>query len=203
MSNIHSLAAIIRQYYPKYWGIQKYPIDKCCAIRKTKDEWGILGNFGNVPLVIDGVRFKNSEQLYHLFKFKDAEAVNDIYSSTAGMGVKLKAKHWEKSCRRDDWKEMVIDVMKFVLMLKYRQSEDFRLTLARTNGMFIVEDQTSRKKGKPADCWGVVDNGNGNYVGPNLLGRLLMELRDSNGNARYNLPDDAFRFVEVLKLQNN
>lgn len=39
---------------------------------------------------------------------------------------------------------------------------------------------------------------NGSYVGPNLLGRLLMELRD-NGKLEYNLPDDALDFIEILK----
>ena len=39
------------------------------------------------------------------------------------------------------------------------------------------------------------------FVGPNLLGRLLMELRDGDGTLDYHLPDDAFKFVEVLKLQ--
>lgn len=201
MSNIHGLAAIIRQYYPQYWGISKYPINKCCAIRKTKDEWGILGNFGNVPLVIDSIMFKNSEQLYHLFKFKYPEAIRDIYASSAGMGVKMKAKHWEKTSRRNDWENMVIDAMKFVLTLKFKQSDDFRQALAESEGHYIVEDQTSRKRGKSADCWGVVDDGNGHFVGPNLLGRLLMELRDGNGTLDYHLPDDAFKFVEVLKLQ--
>ena len=35
------------------------------------------------------------------------------------------------------------------------------------------------------------------YVGPNLLGRLLMELRD-NGKLEYSLPDDAFDFISEL-----
>lgn len=202
MSSVHGLAAIIREYYPQYWGTQTYPISQCCPICKTKDEWGVLGNFGNVPLVIDGVTFKNSEQLYQLFKFKSPEAIIDLYSSSAGMGVKMKAKRWEKTDRRDDWGRMVVDAMKFVLSLKYSQSEEFRQALSKTEGRFIVEDQTSRKKGKSADCWGVVDDGNGSFTGPNLLGRLLMELRDGNGKIDYHLPDDAFHFVDVLKTNH-
>lgn len=199
MSSTHGLAEIIRENYPQYWGIESYPVGLSCPIRKAADEWGILGNFGNVPLVIDGITFKNSEQLYHLLKFKDSEAVKDIYVSSAGMAVKLKAKHWEKAVRRPDWKSMVVDAMKFVLTLKYEQSEEFRRTLKKTEGKYIVEDQTSRKHGKPADCWGVVDNGNGTYIGPNLLGRLLMELRNGNGKLKYHLPDDAFQFISMLK----
>ena len=37
------------------------------------------------------------------------------------------------------------------------------------------------------------------YIGPNLLGRLLMELRD-NGSLQYSLPEDAFEFINILKV---
>lgn len=33
---------------------------------------------------------------------------------------------------------------------------------------------------------------------PSFLGRLLMELRD-NGKSEYQLPDDAFEFLQHLK----
>lgn len=36
------------------------------------------------------------------------------------------------------------------------------------------------------------------YIGSNLLGRLLMELRD-NGKLDYHLPNDIFEFIEILK----
>lgn len=36
------------------------------------------------------------------------------------------------------------------------------------------------------------------YVGSNLLGRLLMELRDK-GKLEYHLPDDIFDFISNLK----
>jgi predicted NAD-dependent protein-ADP-ribosyltransferase YbiA (DUF1768 family) len=78
---------------------------------------------------------------------------------------------------------MVVDAMKYCLTLKYEQSEAFRNELERSKGKYIVEDETSRKKGKDADTWGVVLKGN-EYVGPNLLGRLLMELRD-NGHFKF------------------
>jgi predicted NAD-dependent protein-ADP-ribosyltransferase YbiA (DUF1768 family) len=84
--------------------------------------------------------------------------------------------------------------MKFCLSKKYEQNEEFRLSLSQTKGLFIVEDQSSFPK-KTADTWGVkrIDD---NYVGPNLLGRLLMELRD--GHLTYSLPDNALRFTEYL-----
>ena len=38
------------------------------------------------------------------------------------------------------------------------------------------------------------------YVGSNLMGRLLMELRD-NGKLEYHLPDNALDFIEIVKLE--
>ena len=56
-----------------------------------------------------------------------------------------------------------------------------------------MEDETSRaaKRGGNADSWGTVFKGD-EYVGPNLLGRLLMELRD-NGHFEFkNKPEINF-----------
>jgi predicted NAD-dependent protein-ADP-ribosyltransferase YbiA (DUF1768 family) len=86
--------------------------------------------------------------------------------------------------------------MKFCLTKKFEQSEDFRKELERSIGKYIVEDQTSFPKKTP-DTWGVKQQGD-NYIGPNLLGRLLMELRD-NGKLEYNLPPDALEFLKYLK----
>jgi predicted NAD-dependent protein-ADP-ribosyltransferase YbiA (DUF1768 family) len=100
---------------------------------------------------------------------------------------------------REDWGAMVVDAMRFCLQTKYEQCEAFRKELERSKGLFIVEDETERnkRKHKDADSWGTNLVGN-EYVGPNLLGRLLMELRD-NGKLEYHLPDDAFTFLHYLK----
>jgi predicted NAD-dependent protein-ADP-ribosyltransferase YbiA (DUF1768 family) len=108
----------------------------------------------------------------------------------------MTTKHWEKTHRREDWGKIIVDAMKFCLTKKYEQSEDFRKELERSKGKFIVEDQTSFPKKIP-NTWGVKQQGD-NFVGPNLLGRLLMELRD-NGKLEYDLPDDAFTFLQYLK----
>ena len=112
----------------------------------------------------------------------------------------MTAKSYEKKYRREDWGRMVIDAMKFCLQTKYDQCEEFRNKLIESSGYNIVEDQSSFIKSNP-DAWGVKLK-DGKFVGPNLLGRLLMELRDT-GKLEYNLPDDAFEFIAELPKKSN
>lgn len=190
--NFYSIAPFIQEFYPQYYSIETYPVADCVAIRKVKEPWGIFGNFAPTPIIISNVSFKTSEQLFQLMKFKDAEPVLAVYQAN---NPKMIAKHWEKTHRREDWGQMIVDAMKFCLGLKYEQSEEYRQELERSKGKYIVEDQTSFPKKTP-DTWGVKQQGD-NFVGPNLLGRLLMELRD-NGKLDYRLPDDAFTFLQHL-----
>jgi len=201
-----SLHEQIKQYYPQYSDIQRYPADQCACIRKTKEEWGILGNFYQAPIVVEGVTIDCTERLFHLMKFRattDAEeSIKSEYAVKAGMAIKMHMKpiyRQHPEWLRDDWGEMVIDAMKFCLQTKYEQCEAFRKELERSKGLFIVEDETARnaRKHKDADSWGVNLVGD-HYVGPSLLGRLLMELRD-NGRLDYTLPADAFEFLKFLR----
>jgi ribA/ribD-fused uncharacterized protein len=165
------------------------------------DEWGIFCNFANTSLVVNGYTFKSSEQLFQLMKFTDRDVVERILDGITNNGkkcyeIKKTVKSYEKDYRREDWGGMIIDAMKFCLQTKYEQSEEFRRKLDLSKGFNIVEDQTSFPKKNP-DAWGVKFC-EGQYVGPNLLGRLLMELRDK-GRLEYFLPDNALEFIQYLK----
>lgn len=101
------------------------------------------------------------------------------------MALKMKAKAFAKrSVERSDWREIAVDVMRFCLNCKYEQSEAFRAELERSKGKYIVEDESNRRK-KP-DSWGAVYDATTNeYYGKNIMGRLLMELREK-GKLEYN-----------------
>lgn len=192
-----SLAPHIKEFYPGYYQWMAYSAEDCIPFDKVKEQWGILGNFAPVPLEVDGVSFVNSEQLFQMMKFTDAETLMSIDRSR-GMKIKYAAKAGEKlGLRRADWGQIVVDAMKFCLQMKYDQSEEFRTALKQTAGKIIVENQSNRKTIKTVDTWGAV-RVDDKYIGSNLLGRLLMELRD-NGKLDYNLPDDIFGFLNYLK----
>lgn len=198
--SFYSIADFIKDYYPEYWGYVEYDAEKCAVIHKVKDEWGIFCNFAKTPLKVNDYIFNSSEELFQLMKFKDSTVLRNIIDGITANdkksdAIKMTAKSYEKKFRREDWGKMVIDAMKFCLQTKYEQCEEFRNKLKESSGYFIVEDQSSFSKTNP-DAWGVKPK-DGKYVGPNLLGRLLMELRD-NGKLEYSLPDDALDFISEL-----
>ena len=194
------LADFVQQYYPEYWGIQRYPANQCAVLLRVRQEWGIFSNFAKTPITVNGITFKSTESLYQILKFKDKEAIKAIYAK-AGQTLKMTAKHYEKIGRsRDDWGSWFIDAMKFCLVEKYKQSKDFRDELERSKKLelFIVEQQPNPRKS--ADAWSVKLSADGQtYEGPNITGRLLMELRDNNGQLNYKLPEDALDYIAVLK----
>lgn len=199
-----SLHEQIEQFYPQYHDIKHYPADQCVCIRKTTDEWGIFGNFYHAPITVNGVTFDCTERLFHMMKFVPTaiEGIKGEYAVRRGMNIKHHMKpiyREHPDWIRSDWGKMVVDAMKFCLQIKYEHCKDFRNQLDKTKGFYIVEDETKRneRKHKAADSWGVNLVGD-EYVGPSLLGRLLMELRD-NGKLDYHLPDDALEFVNVIK----
>ena len=190
------LEGFIKEYYPEWYGIQEYPADKTAAFCKVAEEWGVLGNFAPTPIVVGGVPFDCTEKLFQMMKFTDLESRKIIYAQK-GQPIKMKAKHQEKvGVVREDWGRIFSDAMKFCLMQKYNQSETFRNELERSKGLFIVEQQANPRRPAGAYSAKLSDDGN-TWAGPNIMGRLLMLLRDQ-GKLEYNLPDDAMDFSDLL-----
>lgn len=182
-----SIAKFIKKYFPEYWGYQVYPISQSVFFHKKTDSHWILSNMSACPLEIDGIPFKSSEHLFQTLKFATSESITAVYQSN---NPKMTAKHYQKlgGHRREDWEQILVDVMKFCLQQKYEQCSEFRKELDSTKGFHIVELQDAKndKESTRANGWGVKTKGQ-NYEGPNLMGRLLMELRD--GTMKYKLPE--------------
>ena len=190
------LVDFIREYYPEWLGFKEYPVEKTAVIGRVKEPLGLLGNFAPSPLVVDGVPFDCTEKLYQVMQFSDPEARRIIYAQPRNQAIKKKANHYKKLCAvREDWGRIFIDAMKFCLVQKYTQCEAFRNELERTRGLFIVEKTANPKR--PADAWGAKLSEDGKtWAGPNIMGRLLMELRD-NGTLSYTIPEDAVDFSDL------
>ena len=191
------IAEFIKKYYPEYWGDQSYPIEQSVFFQSKTDNHWILSNISSCPLEVEGVPFKSSEHLFQTLKFATSESVLAVYNNY--ITPKMTAKHYQKleGHRREDWGQILVDIMKFCLQQKYEQCPEFREELERTKGYHIVELQDAKndKELSRANAWGVKSKGQ-NYVGPNLMGRLLMELRD--GKMKYKLPEDWNKMLVKL-----
>ncbi len=190
----------IEKYYPEYYGWFDYPADKTAPFCSIDKEWGIFSNFAHTPVESGGVTFDTTEKLFQVMKFADRESRRTLYELTPQMKkgtVKMQAKHLETvGVVRPDWGQILVDALKFCLMKKYEQSAAFRDELERSRGLFIVEVQNNSKKS--ADTYSAKLSTDGTtWSGPNLMGRLLMELRD-NGTLEYHLPDNVMDFSDLL-----
>lgn len=162
----------------RYGRTDTYDIEQCAAFHKTREQWGGLSNMaGGFPITvqlsgpaIQAVR--STEALYQACRFPDFPAIQqEIIDNKSPMGAKFIAKR-EKDKTRPDWLEINVDIMRWCLNLKWVQNNKFRMELAGTGEMPIVE--VSYKD----PFWGAKPDDTGHLIGQNVLGKLLMELRD-------------------------
>jgi type I restriction enzyme S subunit len=142
---------------------------------KTDEPFGGLSNMaGGYPIRVNGVRVLTSEALYQVCRFPHLPDVQKmIIGQISPMTAKMRSKPYRKDSR-PDWDQVRVRFMRWCLRMKLANNwNSFSELLLRTGDRPIVEE--SRKD----DFWGakVVDDG-GTLVGMNVLGRLLMELRE-------------------------
>lgn len=142
---------------------------------KTDEPFGGLSNMaGGYPIHVNGVRILTSEALYQVCRFPHLPDVQRmIIGQISPMTAKMRSKPYRKDSR-PDWDQVRVRIMRWSLRMKLANNWNaFSTLLLKTGERPIVEE--SRKD----DFWGakVVDDGD-TLVGMNVLGRLLMELRE-------------------------
>lgn len=161
---------------PEKSQLRTYVRSEVVVVYKTKEAFGGLSNMAaGYPLQINGVCISTTEALYQACRFPHMPDVQrEIIGQHSPMTAKMKSKPHRKNSR-PDWEEIRHKVMRWCLRVKLAQNyEEFGRLLLATRNQPIVEQ--SRKD----DYWGakVVDDAADTLVGQNVLGRLLMELRE-------------------------
>ena len=166
-------------HYSEYDDIKRYPAKETVGFTTTASEWGVFSNFAKTPMVVNGVEFVCVEQMVHYIRLNNEAERAEYLKVSPNMALKMKAKTFGKrGVERSDWRDIAVDVMRFCLNHKYQNSETFRNELKRSKGKYIVEDESSRPRKNP-DSWGAMyDAATDEYYGKNIMGRLLMELRE-------------------------
>ena len=151
-----------------------YLPNQFAAFRRNKDEFGDLSNMASgMPITVDQLTFQSSEGLYQALKFPDFPNVQQqIAKANNGFNAKKTAYAWKGI--RTDWNDVRIDAMRIALYWKLCQNfKRFYGCLLSTNSMPIVEISIKD------NFWGATPKTNGTLVGENILGKLLVELRDA------------------------
>jgi type I restriction enzyme S subunit len=173
----------IRTYYPA----------ESAVFLKTNAQFGGLSNMApGFPIFINGVRIRTSEALYQACRFpRRPEVQRQIIDDPSPMTAKMRSKPF-LAYTRPDWDAARVRIMRWSVRVKLAQNwQAFSEVLLSTGDMPIVEKKVRRK-----DFWGATEQPDGTLVGMNVLGRLLMELREQlkGGEA------ESLRFVEPLPI---
>ena len=155
------------------------------AILSFKGEYGFLSNFKRAAIVADGVEYTTLEHAYQALKTLDPEKREVI---------RLKANpHWARQASRaksfivrEGWETMRVGVMRALLEQKFTRHHRLAAQLLETGDRVIAEATTWGD-----DLWGVVQGEDGVWRGQNLLGVLLMEVRDGLASGKL-LPSDDY-----------
>jgi type I restriction enzyme, S subunit len=155
--------------------VRTYPRQGAIVFRKTNEPFGGLSNMaGGYPLCINGVRIRTSEALYQTCRFPHMPDVQRlIIAQRSPMTAKMKSKPYRNDSR-PDWDVVRIRVMRWCLRVKLAQNWDaFGSLLVATEDKPIVEESYRDA------FWGAKPAGPDHLSGINVLGRLLMELREA------------------------
>ena len=151
-----------------------YRREECAVFRKTNEAYGGLSNMApGFPVRINGVLVLTVEALYQACRFPHMPEVQRlILEQHSPMTAKMVSKPYRNDSR-SDWDHVRVKIMRWCLRLKLLMNRSkFTDLLLSTGDRPIVED--SRKD----DFWGALRIDSKTLAGRNVLGRLLMELRE-------------------------
>lgn len=153
--------------------IREYDIKEVVSFRKTTEEFGGLSNMASgYSLNINGIIIPSAEHLYQACRFPlFPKLQEEVILQNSPMTAKMVSRKYNQYSRQD-WEQVRIKVMRWVLEVKLSQNwEKFGSLLLKTGEKPIVEFTHKDK------IWGAVQEGQ-KLVGVNALGRLLMDIRD-------------------------
>lgn len=134
-------------------------------IAKFSGSYRFLSNFYPAEVEYEGLTYKTSEHAYQAAKATNADDRAKIRKAKSPgeakrMGRRIKI--------RPDWESVKVEVMRTILIDKFRRNKDLARLLIETEDAHLEEGNT----------WGDTTWGTVKGKGKNLLGKLLMEVRD-------------------------
>ncbi len=132
----------------------------------TGDAYGGFSNFAAFPIRLKDVVWSTTEHYFQAQKFAGTAHEEEVRLAESPM---IAARMGRERARplRADWESVKDDIMREAVLAKFEQHADLRDLLISTGDAELIEHT------KNDAYWG--DGGDGS--GKNLLGRILMEVR--------------------------
>jgi ribA/ribD-fused uncharacterized protein len=147
-------------------------MDEIRFYRANEKPYGVFSNLYKRSIVFEGIEYPTSEHAYQAGKPRK-DVVRKWLMDAPSPSLLAMAAHglysWDIS---PDWSKTKFERMKGVLVAKFTQHQDLKDLLLSTDKARLVESATVDNTVNR--LWGEV-----NGVGKNMLGVLLMEVRES------------------------
>lgn len=144
--------------------------------------WAMIDNFAPTPVYVD-IGFEEREYRTSEHAFAAAKASTKKRHDTIAKAVdpgeaKMRGRSRTHTKLRPDWEDVKADVMWRILLAKFSQNPEATDILMATGDSLIYEGNTWDDR-----VWGVTEErvgkkGSGVWVGQNILGAMLMEIRE-------------------------
>ncbi len=131
------------------------------------EDFGEFSNFAAYPIELDGQTWPTAEHYFQAQKFAGTDHAEAVRLEPSPMKAAKMGRDRSRPLR-PDWDAVKDDIMRTAVEAKFTQHEELR-NLLRSTGQATLVEHT-----KNDAYWG--DGGDG--TGQNMLGKILMELRD-------------------------
>lgn len=149
-----------------------YQPSECVVFLKTRERWGQFSNMcAGFPIYSNSMMVRSTEHLYQAMRHTaNPDHQIKVLSEPSPMIAKRSA---YALASRDDWNQIKVQLMRWMLRLKIAQHPVQMLALLdQTENRPIVE------LSKKDPFWGAILHSDGTLAGVNALGRLWMGERE-------------------------
>lgn len=138
---------------------------------KPTESYGEFSNFSPHSVRLDGKNWPTVEHYFQAQKFINTHHEEEIRNLKTPMEARNSGQDRSKPLR-EDWDRVKDNIMRKAVFAKFSQHDNLKKLLLSTQDAFLIEHT------KNDSYWGDGRNGKGR----NMLGQILMEVRDQLNN---------------------
>jgi ribA/ribD-fused uncharacterized protein len=141
------------------------------TITRFAGKYDFLSNFYPSVITLDDMDFSTVEHAFQAAKTDDSDERRMIQLAPLPARAKQVGR---KVSLRPDWEDVKYDIMHDLVQQKFTRHADLRQMLLDTGDADLIEGNNWNDR-----TWGMTKSKQGEYIGKNWLGKILMQVRDT------------------------